>query len=122
MIGCEPDTKLDKSQIFEAFDELNKKIKDMFDVDGPVLLCCKPISELFVEWHERTFSDIHLKNDPCFQYYISKDQRNLLLEDSKDGIPLPEEYYWDNADLEKDTKVLFETWKHSCPGDLEAMQ
>ena len=53
---------------------------------------------------------------------MSEDQRKLILEDTKGGIPLPEEYYLDKADPEKDTKTLFETWKHSSPGDYEAIK
>ncbi|KAE9546333.1 hypothetical protein FO519_010455, partial [Halicephalobus sp. NKZ332] len=45
-----------------------------------------------------------------------------FLERTKDGIPLPEGYYWDEADPEKDTQVLFKTWKYSGPGDYERIK
>ena len=119
-IYSESDIKLDKSQIFETFDKLNEEIRDLFTVEESNISCHIPVSEMFYEWYQKRFSDFYLKSNPCFHYYMSEDQRNRLLEDTKDGIPLPEGYYWDEIDPEKDTRIVYETWKLAGPGDYEA--
>uniref|UniRef100_A0AC34GE44 FR47-like domain-containing protein n=1 Tax=Panagrolaimus sp. ES5 TaxID=591445 RepID=A0AC34GE44_9BILA len=43
----------------------------------------------------------------------------MLIEDYKNGVTLPEGYYFDKADVEKDTQVILSTWRHAVPGDLE---
>lgn len=122
LICSESDIKLNKSQIFNAFDELNSKLENIFDSNEAFIGCCEPVSEFFIEWHQKTFPDLCLENYPCFQYYMSEDQMKYLLEDTKTGIPLPDGYYWDEADPEKDTKLLYETWKYSGRGDYERIQ
>ena len=122
LICCEPDIKLDKSQLFEAFDKINETIEDMFTVKGPVTLCSKLISDLLIEWHEKKFPNLSFYIDSCFHYYMTEDQMKRLLEDTKDGIALPEGYYWDEADPEKDAEILCETWQHAGPRELEGMR
>jgi len=122
LMSSEPDIKLDNSHMFEVFDKLNKEIEGLFGVEGSIIDCFKPVSDLFCEWHQKKFPNMQLVNRPCFSYYMSEEQRTRLLEDTKDGIPLPEGYYWDEADPEKDAKIMFETWKLAGPGDYEGMK
>ncbi|KAE9549266.1 hypothetical protein FO519_007516 [Halicephalobus sp. NKZ332] len=121
-VCSEPDIRLDKLQVFEAFDKLHKETDDMFDTKVPVIICFSPILELFSEWFQKTFADWYLGYIPCFYYYMTKNQMDHLLEDTKNGIHLPEGYYWDEADPERDIQTIFETWRYSRPADYEIMK
>ncbi|KAE9550075.1 hypothetical protein FO519_006707 [Halicephalobus sp. NKZ332] len=122
LICSEPDIKLDKLQMFEVFEKLNIEMKNMFGVEELAVVCFNPIHDMFVEWYNKTFPDSSLGCNPCFYYYMTEDQMTRLLEETKDGIPLPEGYYWDKADPEKDAQTLFETWQYSANGDYEGMK
>ena len=122
MISSEPDIQLDKSQLLEVFDKLNKELKNVFGTEGTALKCSKPISDAFIEWHEKTFPDLFLKKNPLYYYYMSEEQRSRLIEDTKDGISLPEGYSWGEADPEKDTQIIVDTWTYSGPGEYERIQ
>ena len=53
---------------------------------------------------------------------MTPEQQRILVEDYRDGVPIPEGYYFDEADPEKDTPIIFKTWRHSAPGDFETTQ
>uniref|UniRef100_A0AC34QUZ5 Glycine N-acyltransferase-like protein n=1 Tax=Panagrolaimus sp. JU765 TaxID=591449 RepID=A0AC34QUZ5_9BILA len=122
LIASDLNVKFDKNELFGAFDKLNAEIKELFDVEGPVVVCFEPIASVFSEWHQNNFPDFYLKPHPCLFYYMTQKQQQKLLMDCGDDIKLPDGYYWDGADAEKDAQLLFETWIHSCPGDLEGMK
>uniref|UniRef100_A0AC34FE13 FR47-like domain-containing protein n=1 Tax=Panagrolaimus sp. ES5 TaxID=591445 RepID=A0AC34FE13_9BILA len=61
-----------------------------------------------------------LEHFPCHYYYMTKQQQQMLTKDYKNGVLLPEGYYFDKVDVEKDAKLILNTWRHAAPGDLEA--
>ena len=121
-MSSKPDIKLDNSHMFEVFDKLNEEIEGVFGVEGSMICCFRPVSDIVYEWHQKKFPNVQLVDHPCFNYYMSKDQMKRLLEDTKDGIPLPAGYYWDEVDPENDIEVLYNTWKLAGPGDDEGLK
>uniref|UniRef100_A0A914Z099 Glycine N-acyltransferase-like protein n=1 Tax=Panagrolaimus superbus TaxID=310955 RepID=A0A914Z099_9BILA len=77
------------------------------------------ISDTYKEWYGTRFPAMGLEHFPCHYYYMTPVQQQMLIENYKNGVPLPEGYYFDKADVEKDAQVILNTWRHAASGDLE---
>lgn len=51
---------------------------------------------------------------------MNEEQKQQLKNDYQTSIPLPEGYYFDDAEPEVDAELITKTWIHSGPGDVEA--
>uniref|UniRef100_A0AC35GB05 GNAT family N-acetyltransferase n=1 Tax=Panagrolaimus sp. PS1159 TaxID=55785 RepID=A0AC35GB05_9BILA len=112
-------SKFDKIELWNIFDEISKLIPHIFKLDGVAAIAYGFISEAYKEWYFNRFPLMDLKDFPCCYYFMTKKQQQMLIEDFKDGIKLPDDYFFDDADIEKDAEVILNTWRHAAPGDLE---
>lgn len=52
-------------------------------------------------------------------YYMSDEQQERV---KKLEFSFPDEYELSDLDPDKDTEVMFKTWKHSGPGDMDMIR
>uniref|UniRef100_A0AC35EVK0 DUF4262 domain-containing protein n=1 Tax=Panagrolaimus sp. PS1159 TaxID=55785 RepID=A0AC35EVK0_9BILA len=102
-----------EKDLWKVFDQLNSKI-EISNIPN--------LWTLYNEWFEFRFPSINLLFVPCFKFYMTKEQQNLLAEECINGISLVDGYYFDDNISEKDMEIMVETWKFCDNSESEIMR
>uniref|UniRef100_A0AC34GHV1 N-acetyltransferase domain-containing protein n=1 Tax=Panagrolaimus sp. ES5 TaxID=591445 RepID=A0AC34GHV1_9BILA len=115
-------TNIDRETFRKALDEIHEKFPEFYTFGGGIVVTYEPICKEYCAWYADRFPDHPtLVEYPCCTYYMTDAQKAQLVKDyANDIIPLPEGYTFDEVNVEKDSEIITQTWKHAGPGDLES--
>uniref|UniRef100_A0A7E4UQU1 Glycine N-acyltransferase-like protein n=1 Tax=Panagrellus redivivus TaxID=6233 RepID=A0A7E4UQU1_PANRE len=116
---CEPTVFFEREAAWPIFDAIAAEAPLFFQHDGSVVVGVPPITNEYEAWFIERYPSKCLEHFPCHYYYMSPAQRTSLIDDSKAGIPIPDEYFFDKANLEHDADLIASTWRHSGHGELD---
>uniref|UniRef100_A0A914Z623 Glycine N-acyltransferase-like protein n=1 Tax=Panagrolaimus superbus TaxID=310955 RepID=A0A914Z623_9BILA len=110
-------SKFDKNVLWSIFDEVSSITRSL-NHHVPVTCIYDPLASQYKEWYNDRFKTKTLGSNPCFLYYMTQEQQDMLKEKCKNGISLSEGYYFAESNFQSDIDTIIETGKFCNKSDF----